>query len=73
MEHVRHSIRCFAQGLREGNEMAKVDRTQTKQSERRAGIYDRPDRTSQTANRKAIIIGIVVAIIVAILLWLWLT
>lgn len=53
--------------------MAKVDRTQTKQSERRAGIYDRPDKTSQTTNRNAIIIGIILAVVIAVLLWLWLT
>lgn len=51
--------------------MAKVDRTQTKESERRAGIYDRPDGAGKTTNKNAIIIGIIVA--VAVLLWLWLT
>ena len=54
-----------------GTKMAKVDRTQTKESERRAGIYDRPDGAGKTTSKNAIIIGIIVA--VAVLLWLWLT
>lgn len=53
--------------------MAKVDRTEAEGPVRKVGVYDRPDGASQKNKQTRMIIGIVIAVIIAVLLWLWLT
>jgi hypothetical protein len=56
-----------------GSTMAKDDRTEAEGSVRKVGVYDRPDGASQKSKQTRMIIGIVIAVIIAVLLWLWLT
>lgn len=56
-----------------GSTMAKVDRTEAEGPVRKVGVYDRPDGASQKNKQTRMIIGIVIAVIIAVLLWLWLT
>ena len=51
--------------------MAKVDRTEAEGSARKVRVYDRPNGASQKIKQARMIIGIVIAVIIAVLLWIW--
>ena len=51
--------------------MAKVDRTEAEGSARKVRVYDRPNGASQKIKQAMMIIGIVIAVIIAVLLWIW--